>query len=112
MKLPEFLIDHRDGEIRLTGHRIALTDIIELYREGYSPEMMSLTYPTLSLPLVYNVVAFYLNNKQACDKYAQWHKRDTERIHKKYRHLIKPITVAEVRKRIAQLHKARSRKSA
>src|SRR5438105_10678971 len=111
MKLPDFLVDHPDGEIRLTGHRIAPTDIIELYQEGYSPEMMALEYPTLPLPLVYNVVAFYLNNQAQCDKYAQRQRQAAERFRSRNPHLFKTIGVADVRKRFAELQKAQTKKS-
>lgn len=63
MDLPDFL-NHVDGEIRLTGHRIRLIDIAKRYDEGQSPEGIVLDhYPTLSLPLVYKTIAFYLEHE-------------------------------------------------
>ena len=112
MKLPEFLVDHPDGEIRLTGHRIALTDIIELYAEGLSPEMMALTYPTLSLPLIYNVVAFYLNNKEECDKYAGEQAKDADRIREEVTKGQKEINIAELRRRMERIQKAENKRTA
>ena len=34
MNLPEFLVDHPDGEIRLTGHRISLYHVVYFYQRG------------------------------------------------------------------------------
>ncbi len=112
MKLPDFLVDHSDGEIRLTGHRIGLIHIIESYRDGSSPEEIVLEYPTLSLPLVYNVVAFYLNNRRECDKYAKEYEAECRRNLKKDGDIMKSITVAEVRKRMEHFRESKSRRTA
>ena len=64
MVLPDYLYSDDDGEIRLRGHRIRLIDVSARYDEGHSPEAILLDhYPTLSLPLVYKTIAFYLENK-------------------------------------------------
>jgi len=69
MNLPEFLIDHSDGEIRLTGHRISLYDVIAFYREGYAPEMLHEEFPSVPLPLIRQVLDFYRENKDEVDVY-------------------------------------------
>ncbi len=48
MQLPEFLQD-QDGEIRLTGHRVKVVDVVKLYNDGHSTEMIAASLPTLSL---------------------------------------------------------------
>ena len=57
MILPDFLIDHPDGEIRLTGHRIGLKQEVQFYQAGFSPEMLHEPYPTLPLALLHKVLA-------------------------------------------------------
>src|SRR5438105_15744654 len=69
MTLPEFLVEASDGEIRVTGHRIGLVNLLHYYNEGYSPEMVVGQYPTLPLALVHKVIAFYLENQSEVDKY-------------------------------------------
>ena len=69
MTLPDFLVDHPDGEIRLTGHRIGLEHVVQFYKEGFSPEMLHEQYPTLPLALVHKVIAFYLENQTEVDAY-------------------------------------------
>ena len=69
MTLPDFLTEHSYGEIRLTGHRIGLEHVVQLYKEGFSPEMLHEQYPTLPLALIHKVIAFYLENQAEVDAY-------------------------------------------
>jgi uncharacterized protein (DUF433 family) len=69
MECPDFLTQHPDGEITLTGHRIGLYHIVELYLEGYSPEMLVYQYPTVPLALIHKVIAYYLENRAEVDSY-------------------------------------------
>lgn len=69
MILPDFLTEHAYGEIRLTGHRIGLEHVVQLYKQGFSPEMLHERYPTLPLPLVDKVIAFYFENQANVDAY-------------------------------------------
>ena len=66
MDLPGYL-QHSDGEIRLTGHRIGLFHVVDCYQEGYSSEMIGEEFPSLSLALIDRVIAFYLENKHEVD---------------------------------------------
>lgn len=70
MKLPDFLTEVPYGDIRLTGHRISLYHIVYYYRdEGYSAERLHEEFPTLSLPLIQRVIAFYHENRVEVDQY-------------------------------------------
>jgi uncharacterized protein (DUF433 family) len=80
MNLPEFLVDHPDGEIRLTGHRIGLYHVVYFYNEGFSPEMLVGQFPTLPLALVHKVIAFYLENQAEVDAYVARHEAECERL--------------------------------
>src|SRR5262245_43629310 len=68
MILPDFLIDHPDGEIRVTGRRIGLYSVVRLYREGNTAEQIAEELD-LGLALVYKVLAFYLENQAEVDAY-------------------------------------------
>jgi uncharacterized protein (DUF433 family) len=85
MNLPVFLVDHPDGEIRLTGHRIGLYHVIDRYREGYSPEMIHEAYPTLPLALIHKVIAFYLENSDEVDAYLAAYRAELIRQESEYR---------------------------
>ena len=69
MTLPDFLTQDADGFIRFSGHRIGLHHAVRLYKEGYSAEMLAEHYPTLPLPLLHRMVAFYLDNQAEVDAY-------------------------------------------
>jgi uncharacterized protein (DUF433 family) len=71
MILPDFLTRDQYGYIHLTGHRIGLRHVVELYREGYPPEMLQDHYPTLPLALIHKVIAFYLENQSEVDAYVK-----------------------------------------
>jgi uncharacterized protein (DUF433 family) len=67
-QLPAFLHE-QDGEIRLVGHRISIVDILQFYRDGYTPEMLAARYETLNLAQIHYVIAFYHEHQPAMDAY-------------------------------------------
>jgi uncharacterized protein (DUF433 family) len=69
MNLPEFLTEWPYGEIVLSGHRIGLYHVVRHYQDGESVEQLHERYPTLSLELIRNVLAFYENNRAEVDAY-------------------------------------------
>jgi len=69
MELPAFLTRHKYGEIRLTGHRIGLLHVVESYNEGMSAEQVAEFFPSLSLPLVRDVITYYQQNRAEVDAY-------------------------------------------
>lgn len=79
MTLPDFLTQDEYGYVRLTGHRIGLHHVVRLYRDGYSAEMLVEHYPTLSLPLLHKVIAFYLDNRADVDAYVAREQAELER---------------------------------
>jgi uncharacterized protein (DUF433 family) len=80
MNLPDFLIDHPDGEIRLTGHRISLYDVISYHQEGYTPEMLHEQFPSVPLPLICQVVDFHRENQAEVDAYVARKRSALERL--------------------------------
>ena len=77
--LPPFLHE-QDGEIRLTGHRISIVDILTFYRDGYRPEMLAARYEGVSLALIHRVIAFYRANQDAVDAYLNQYLSDCQRL--------------------------------
>lgn len=102
--LPEFLVDHPDGEIRFVGSRISLETIARAFQEGYSAEMMVGLYPTLSLLQIYKAIVFYLENREAVDSLID----ESDRICAEYRARAKPgPSMAELRRRMEALTQAK-----
>ena len=109
MTLPEFLTQEPDGFIHVTGHRIGLLHVIDLYQEGYSPEMLRAEFPTLSLALIHKLIAFYLENQAKVDEYLTQCRQAIERQAAAPR---PGPDQAELRRRMAALRQARTAESA
>jgi uncharacterized protein (DUF433 family) len=105
MHLPDFLTQDTLGSIRLTGHRIGLMHLVHYYNEGYSPEMILCDYPTLSLALIYKIIAFYLENKQELDAYIA---RCQEEIEQQRATAPRGPSLADLRQRLEAEHRAKN----
>ncbi len=66
--LPDFL-EAADGELRVTGHRLSLFDVLWEYNQGLAAEELALRFPTLKRSTIHKVLAFYLDNQPAVDGY-------------------------------------------
>ena len=79
MNLPDFLRQDDLGEIFFTGHRVTLYHAVQCYKDGCRPETIVEHYPSLPLALDYKAVAYYLENREAVDKYVEMTHREIER---------------------------------
>jgi uncharacterized protein (DUF433 family) len=68
-KLPDCLVRRDDGQIVVAGHRIGLEDVVAAYQAGQGAEMIGHQFPTLPLPLIHKVIAYYLENENSVDAY-------------------------------------------
>lgn len=57
------------GVVRVSGTRVPLETIVRAFHQGATPEEIAQDYSTLTLPQVYAVVAYYLANQAAVDRY-------------------------------------------
>jgi uncharacterized protein (DUF433 family) len=76
MTLPEFLTQDQFGYVHLTGHRIGLVDIIHFYNQGDSTEMLAARFPSVSLPMHQQVIAYYLDHQSEVDEYVARHEAE------------------------------------
>ena len=53
--------------------------IVHYYKEGYSPEMLFEKYPTLSPPLIRQVIDFYVRNQAEVDAFVAECEAEIER---------------------------------
>jgi uncharacterized protein (DUF433 family) len=104
MLLPDFLTQDELGSIRLTGHRVGLAHLLHAYQEGYSPEMLWSEYPTIPLPLIHKVIAFYLEQQADVDTYLA---HCQEEIDHQRRLPATGPSVAELRQRLQALRAAK-----
>src|ERR1700684_4180358 len=97
MQLPDFLTRDEPASIRLAGHRIGLAHLLHWYNEGYSPEMLLSEYSDIPLPLIYKVIALYLENQAEIDAYLAECQAE---IDKQRQRTPSSPTVAEMRQRL------------
>ena len=100
MDLPGFLTADKDGQVHCTGHRIGLVDIVYYFNEGYSPEMIAGQFPTLPLALVYQVIGFYLENRQQVDGYVT---REQQQVEQQRRTAAGGPSLNELRRRLVKM---------
>ena len=79
MDLPDFLTRQPYDEICLTGHRIGLFHVVYYAQQGDSPEMLLQRFPTLSLPIIQQTLAFYRDNREEVDAYVAACQAEIER---------------------------------
>ncbi|MDA0840623.1 MAG: DUF433 domain-containing protein [Planctomycetota bacterium] len=103
VNLPEFLSQDEHGLVLLTGHRIALDDVLYCYNEGFSAEMILGQFPTLSLAQIHNVIAFYLENQGQVEAYLE---EETAKIEKERAQSQGGSKLLELRKRMQAMHQA------
>src|SRR5260370_7069849 len=70
MKLEDYFdFTEAPDYIRIQGHRIGIEDVVRLYNEQQSPEMIAQAFPGLSLETIYATLTYYLHNKADVDAY-------------------------------------------
>jgi uncharacterized protein (DUF433 family) len=67
-----------DGSIRITGSRVPLSTIIYHFSLGSTPEQIASKFQGLKSADIYAVIAYYLNNRDAIDRYLQ--KQEAEAV--------------------------------
>src|SRR5215472_1191668 len=106
MDLPEFLAQDKFGYIHLAGHRIGLRDIVCLYQDGSSAEALADEFPTLSVPLIRQVIAFYEANKGEVDAYVA---QESAEIEKQRAQARQGPDLTELRRRYESLRRAEAK---
>jgi uncharacterized protein (DUF433 family) len=70
------LTQWEDGSIRSTGSRVPLDSIVYHFHLGSTPEQIAYMFQGLNPADIYAVIAYYLNNRDAIDKYL--HEQEAE----------------------------------
>ena len=55
--------------VRVSSSRISLDNIIARYRQGYTPQMIADSYPSVPLADIFLLIAYYLRNKDSVHAY-------------------------------------------
>jgi len=84
MQIEDYFDFADPNHIRLKGHRIAIDDVIWLYRDGYSPERIAQSFPGLSLEQTYATITYYLAHRAQIDAYLEQAERESEREYQQW----------------------------
>ncbi|MGA3043425.1 MAG: DUF433 domain-containing protein [Bryobacteraceae bacterium] len=71
-------IDERNGGYYVAGTRISLDSVVYSLRRGNSPGGIHEEYPLLSLQQILGATAFYLEHREAIDRYLEDKQREFE----------------------------------
>ena len=61
--LPVPLEMDQEGVLRVSGSRVTLDTVVSAFDRGATPEEIASQYPTVPLPVIYAVIAYYLNHR-------------------------------------------------
>jgi len=103
MDLPDFLTEHKYGEIRLMGHRIGLLHVVDFLNKGYSTEQVQDQFPTLSLDLIRQTASFYQSKRGEVDSYVA---RCHEEMDRQYAAYVPGPGVLKIRRLMEQIRQA------
>lgn len=78
--LPVPLEMDREGVIRVSGTRVTLDSVISAFDRGATPEEIASQYPTVPLPDVYAVIAYYLSHRGEVEEYLDGRRREAARV--------------------------------
>jgi uncharacterized protein (DUF433 family) len=78
--VPPPLRTDENGVIRVGNSQVLLDVVIREFKEGASPDAIVRDYPTLDLPDVYAVVAYYLRNRAEVDQYLEARREQAEKL--------------------------------
>ena len=63
------LREDASGALRVGHSRVLLELVVEAFEDGATPEAIAQRYPTVTLPDVYAVIAYYLRHPTEVQKY-------------------------------------------
>ncbi len=69
----------REGVWRIAGSRITLDLVVGEYWQGWTAEEIADAHPTVALPVVYSILAWYLSNREEVDRYLEM-RREQARV--------------------------------
>jgi len=83
----------KDGAIRVGKSRVILDLVIYAFRRGETPETIVDQFPTLTLPDVYLVVGYYLQNRDVVDDYIRRREIEAEEQRREFEKWFPPNTL-------------------
>jgi uncharacterized protein (DUF433 family) len=78
------------GAVRVRGTRVSLDSVIYAFDEGATPEEIVMRFPTLLLPDVYAIGAFYLRHRDEVQAYMEASRRRAEEVRRQVEEICPP----------------------
>ncbi|MGB3692182.1 MAG: DUF433 domain-containing protein [Spirulinaceae cyanobacterium] len=69
MKLEDYFDFLSPDDIRISGHRIGIDNVLDYFLNGYNPNEIAAVYPDLSLEEIYATITYYLHNQKEINDY-------------------------------------------
>src|SRR5512138_2797340 len=88
---------NKDGVARVGGTRVTLDTVVRAFTRGATAEEITQQYPSLSLPDVYAVLSYYLQNLDEVDKYLEKRRKHAQAVRRENQ---KRFDQHEIRKRL------------
>jgi uncharacterized protein (DUF433 family) len=104
VELPPFLAYTCPGELDVAGTRVSLYHLITHYTSGESAELLAVRYPQIPLATAHKVIAFYLENQPAVDRFVTEYAAALDRN----RQGLKPLDRSELLARLAARQPAKA----
>ncbi len=70
----------KDGVARVGGTRVTLDTVVRAFARGATAEEIAQQYPSLSLPDVYAIISYYLQNRDEVEKYLEKRRKDAQAV--------------------------------
>ena len=74
------LREDSSGALRVGESRVLLELVIRAFQDGATPETIVERYPTLALPDVYAVIAYYLRHRGEIEEYLARREQNAEQV--------------------------------
>jgi uncharacterized protein (DUF433 family) len=93
-------VEMRDDRYAVRGHRVPLTALAALWRDGASPETIRENYPSLTMAQILGSLAFYLEHQEEIDSHVLEDEATFQRLRAEDQ-ATHPDRVAEWQRRLA-----------
>ena len=69
-----------DGTIRVSGSRVTFDTLIPAFKQGNTAEEIQESFPSVSLPQIYSVIAWYLNHQVEAEEYLSQRTAEAQKL--------------------------------
>src|SRR4030095_7454453 len=70
----------KTGVVRVGGTRVTLDTVVRAFIRGATAEEIVQQYPSLSLPDIYAVISYYLQNREDVEKYLEKRQKHAQSV--------------------------------